>query len=311
MKIVLDAGHGMNTPGKRCLKSLDTNETREWFLNQRIVSKVENNLKEYEVEVLRVDDVTGVVDVPLADRTRKANAWGADIYCSFHHDAGANGSSAGGISIFTYRDSEREISLRDTLYECLRSAGGLGGRSNPKKAYPQLYVLNQTKMTAVLVEHGFMDSTKDTSIILTDGYAEKMACGWIEFFEKFLGIKKKELAPPIQKGDFSVMTDIQKELFVKNVLYIGLLDREADEGGLKHWVEKLTDYASIIDISNQFMESEEYRRRTVKVAYNRLLDREPDSEGFEHWVEWLAGEKTADDLYKTIMESEEYKAKNK
>ena len=43
-KIVLDAGHGRNTPGKRCLKSLDPAETREWVLNARICDKVEQLL---------------------------------------------------------------------------------------------------------------------------------------------------------------------------------------------------------------------------------------------------------------------------
>ena len=45
-------------------------------------------------------------------------------------------------------------------------------------------------MIAVLAEHGFMDSTTDTPIILTDDYAEKMANGWIAFFEQYLGITK-------------------------------------------------------------------------------------------------------------------------
>ena len=35
-KIALNAGHYLNTAGKRCLKKLDKNETREWVLNNRI-----------------------------------------------------------------------------------------------------------------------------------------------------------------------------------------------------------------------------------------------------------------------------------
>ena len=46
-KIALSAGHGKNTAGKRCKKSLDPNETREWVLNNRIADKVENLLKSY------------------------------------------------------------------------------------------------------------------------------------------------------------------------------------------------------------------------------------------------------------------------
>lgn len=190
-KIVLDAGHGLNTPGKRCMESIDAKETREWFLNQRIVSKVQEKLKNYDVEVLRVDDPTGKNDIDLNTRCRKANEFGADIYCAFHHNAGIAGGSGGGLVIITYDNSAEAIKMRNCLYDCLIAAGGLkGNRSNPKYANGSLRVLNGTKMIAVLAEHGFMDSTTDTPVILTDDYAEKMANGWIAFFEQYLGITK-------------------------------------------------------------------------------------------------------------------------
>ena len=73
-KIALDAGHGLYTPGKRTLVSLDSNETREWYLNDRICDRVEELLKEYEgYSLIRVDDTTGNVDVTLAERVRRAN----------------------------------------------------------------------------------------------------------------------------------------------------------------------------------------------------------------------------------------------
>lgn len=196
-KIVLDAGHGINTPGKRCMNSIDANETREWYLNQRIVSKLQEKLQDYDVEVLRVDDPTGNSDVPLSNRCSKANDFNADIYCSFHHNAGINGGSGGGLTVLTYDNSAEAVRLRDILYNCLIGAGGLAGnRSNPKYADPSLYVLNSTKMIAVLVEHGFMDSTTDTPVILTEEYAEKMADGWVAFFEQYLGIVKKDSTAP-------------------------------------------------------------------------------------------------------------------
>lgn len=45
-KLALDAGHGLYTAGKRCLKSLDPNETREWVLNNRICNKIQVELGE-------------------------------------------------------------------------------------------------------------------------------------------------------------------------------------------------------------------------------------------------------------------------
>lgn len=195
-KIVLGAGHGIDTAGKRCLKSIDRNETREWILNDRIVDKVESKLANYDVEVLRVDDTTGAKDVSLSDRVKKANNWKADLYCSFHHNAGINGGSGGGLTVITYDNRDSLVKLRDNLYSHLINAGGIkGNRATPKYADKNLYVLKNTNMSAVLVEHGFMDSTVDTPIILTEEYAEKMANGWIKFFENYLGIKKKITTP--------------------------------------------------------------------------------------------------------------------
>ena len=57
--IALDAGHGMVTAGKRCLQSLDPNQTREWWLNDRIMDQVQSLLATYDCQVLRVDDTTG------------------------------------------------------------------------------------------------------------------------------------------------------------------------------------------------------------------------------------------------------------
>lgn len=191
-KIVLDAGHGMNTPGKRCLKAIDSKETREWWLNNRIVTKVQNKLKEYDVDVLRVDDPTGATDVSLGNRVNQANKFGADLYCSFHHNAGIYGGSGGGIVVITYDNRSELVKIRDILYDKLIKATGLkGNRYSPKCTNSEFDVLEHTNMNAVLVEHGFMDSTVDVPIILSEAFAEKCANAWIEFFVEYLGIKKK------------------------------------------------------------------------------------------------------------------------
>ena len=50
VKIAIDAGHGINTKGKRCLKSIDSKETREWWLNDRIADRLQKKLAEYNKE---------------------------------------------------------------------------------------------------------------------------------------------------------------------------------------------------------------------------------------------------------------------
>lgn len=213
-RIVLSAGHGYNTAGRRTTKGLATPQMREWEMNSRIVEKVMDKLDEYDVEVLRVDDPTGTKDISLPTRVKNANAFKADIYCSFHHNAGINGGNGGGLTVLTYSDSDKHKQLRNMLYNSLVLHGGIkGNRSNPKYAKPSLYELKATNMVSVLVEHGFMDSKVDTPIIVTDDYAEKMANGWIDFFEKYLGIQKKSFigkSPVLKYSDEVTVLEFQK-----------------------------------------------------------------------------------------------------
>ncbi|MER2089666.1 MAG: N-acetylmuramoyl-L-alanine amidase [Sporosarcina sp.] len=83
VKIVIDAGHGFNTPGKR-----SPDDEREWTFNNKVAQYAIAKLETYEdVEILRVDDPSGKTDVPLNTRTNRANKWKADVYASIHHNA--------------------------------------------------------------------------------------------------------------------------------------------------------------------------------------------------------------------------------
>ena len=209
-KIALGAGHGANTSGKRCLKSLDPNETREWWLNDRICDYVESYLKEYEgYSLLRLDDSDdGEDDVTLATRANAANEWGADFYLSVHHNAGINGGSGGGIVAYTHpQSSEESVEWRNALYYSLIKHTGLAGnRSNPK-ATANLYVLRKSSMPAVLLELGFMDSKTDVPVILTNDYAQKCAKAIVEVIAQRAKLTKKPTPPAalyrVQVGAFS------------------------------------------------------------------------------------------------------------
>lgn len=193
LKVALDAGHYLHTPGKRCLKSLDPNETREWVLNNRVARLVEELLAGYEdVETLRVDDPDGKLDVTLATRVQRANKWGADIYISIHHNAGINGGSGGGIVVYCCPDaSKTSVELRDKLYEALIRHTGLKGNRADGTAEANLYVTKHTTMPANLLELGFMDSSTDVPIILTDAFAESCANAIVEVIVQQEGLKKK------------------------------------------------------------------------------------------------------------------------
>ena len=162
-KLSITAGHYKNTPGKRCLKSLDPNETREWTLNSRIAERVEALLKAYDgIEILRTDDRTGKTDVSLQARTNKANNFGADFYLSIHHNAGVNGGKGGGIVAYVYTSPDAEsLAWQKDLYNALVAKTGLKGNRSTPLAKKNLHEVRESKMPAVLLELGFMDSATE------------------------------------------------------------------------------------------------------------------------------------------------------
>lgn len=207
-KIALSAGHGKNTPGKRCLKKIDKKETREWVLNSRICELVEKNLSNYEnCSVIRLDDKTGKKDISITNRTNKANKENADIYISVHHNAGIKGGSGGGIMAFTYlKVGEKTEKLQELLYKKLIDKTGLKGNRSAPLSKANLGELRQSKMPAVLLECGFMDSTTDTPIILTKEFAEKCALAISEAIVETGKLKQKQSAKKlyiVQAGTFS------------------------------------------------------------------------------------------------------------
>jgi N-acetylmuramoyl-L-alanine amidase len=217
LKIALDAGHRMDTPGKRCLKSLDPNETREWWLNDRIADRVEKLLAGYnDVDVLRVDDTTGKKEIDLSARCKAANTWNADFYLSIHHNAGINGGSGGGIVAYMYPGaSSTTKAWRDELYNALIAHTGLKGNRSSPKSTGNYFVLRETKAQAVLLELGFMDSRTDVPKILTDEYAQQCAEAIVEVIVKRGGLKKATPSPTatlyrVQVGAFSKRENAEK-----------------------------------------------------------------------------------------------------
>lgn len=182
-KIALNAGHGINTAGKRCLKSLDPNETREWWLNNRICNKIEAKLKANYTgyNLIRLDDTTGNIDVALKNRTNKANSFGADFYLSIHHNAGVGGKSGGGVIAITYtKVGSKTLEYQKALYDAIIAKTGLkGNRANPLQKH-NLHEVRESKMPCVLLECGFMDSSTDVPIILTEEFADKVASACVE-----------------------------------------------------------------------------------------------------------------------------------
>lgn len=192
-KLALSAGHYLGNP-KRCHKSLDPNETREWWLNDRIADKLEKLLAEYNgIEVLRLDDTTGKKSVSNEERARIANNWKADLYLAIHHNASDKIFSGGGISAYIHSTNAKPgaAEWQKAFYDaCIKYTGLKGNRATPL-ARKALYECGAPNCPSTLLELGFMTSTVDVPIILTDAYATKIAKALAEVIVERCGASKK------------------------------------------------------------------------------------------------------------------------
>lgn len=222
MIIAIDAGHYNDTPGKRCMKSIDPKETRERHLNARMAEHVEELLlKGYECEVLRVDDRTGKTDPSLAERAARANRAGATAFVSIHHNAGINGGSGGGICVYTTRNADaKRLEFQKAVYdETVKLTGLKGNRATPLPVENHTVTYN-AKMPAILGEFGFMDSKTDVPIILTDEFSRKCAQGIVNALVRVFKINKKE----IKKMDkFSDIENSGYKDYINRAAELGLM----------------------------------------------------------------------------------------
>lgn len=204
-KLALNAGHSYLTAGKRCLKSIDPNETREYVLNKRVCDKIQSILSEFqEIEILRIDDGS---EIPLRLRTDKANSFGAQFYLSIHHNAGIYGGTGGGIEAYVYpKVDNTTLSWQNDLYqELIKQTTLRGNRATPLKS-ADFAEVRDTKMPAVLLELGFMDSLSDTPIILNEAFADKAAKACADVI-----VKKAKLTPKVKKKS---LEEIAKEVIL-------------------------------------------------------------------------------------------------
>ncbi|MCO0597359.1 N-acetylmuramoyl-L-alanine amidase [Peribacillus butanolivorans] len=168
MKIIIDAGHGPNTPGKRSPDGM-----REYTFNSRVADVMRDELEKYEGVTVIFTHADGT-DVPLKDRTNKANKAGADVFISLHANANTGKMGDwGGIDTFVYKTNPKASrALADVVQRNLIEATGLRNRGVKTADF---HVLRESKMTAILIEHGFMDSTTDLPLLKTDEY--RVLCG--------------------------------------------------------------------------------------------------------------------------------------
>ena len=188
MKIVLDAGHGLRTAGKQT-----PDGEKEWSFNNTVLLAAQLKLLTIDhMQLLRVDDATGKVDIPLHIRTDRANAWKADLYISFHHNAHTGTwGDWGGVETYTMDAvgaNPKSVQLAQLIQPSVVRAMDLRSRGVRKK---NLHVLRETTMPAILIEGGFMDSRTDIETLRNpkrlQAQGEAIATAIIEYF----GLLKK------------------------------------------------------------------------------------------------------------------------
>ena len=176
MLICIDAGHYIGTPGKRCLKGIDPG--RPGMDPEQPGGRPPGG----HPGGVRLSDHAG------GRRDRRA---GCDPVPA---GGGSQPGPGGCVSVHSpqCRDQRRlrrrhrvlcgpghqrqsEV-VRDAVYRYTVAATGLQGNQAQPLAEQSLYVLNYTTMPATLIELGFMDSTTDTPIILTERFCRR-GCG--------------------------------------------------------------------------------------------------------------------------------------
>ena len=174
MKVLIDNGHGKETPGKRSPDGL----LREYRYAREIASGIVTELR------ARGIDATGLVpeeeDIPLQERARRANEWcgrlGTEnvILVSIHCNAAGNGEwmNARGWSAYTSKGTTKADTLATMLYEAAgKNFTNQKIRKDMSDGDPDweesFYILKKTKCPAVLTENFFMDNKEDVSYMLS------------------------------------------------------------------------------------------------------------------------------------------------
>ena len=151
--IMLDAGHGGSDPGAVYNGRKEKDDTLE------LVMAIGDILKNNGVEV----DYTRTSDVYQSpyQKAMLANEAGVDFFVSIHRNSFPTDNVVSGVESLVYNKTGIKYELAQEINEQLETIGFVNLGVN---ARPNLVVLRRTKMPAVLVEVGFINSDVDNKI---------------------------------------------------------------------------------------------------------------------------------------------------
>ena len=153
ISIMLDAGHGGTDPGAVYQGRKEADDTLKLTL---AVGEILQN-RGFDVEYTRTTDV---YESPY-QKAMEANEAGVDYFVSIHRNSYPTDNEVSGVESLVYNLSGIKYEMAKNINEQLESVGfvNLGVH-----ARPNLVVLKRTKMPAVLVEVGFINSDTDNQL---------------------------------------------------------------------------------------------------------------------------------------------------
>lgn len=177
--VLLDNGHGINTPGK-CSPDKTLLEYK-WA--REIVDKLMVEFDKLGIRSVKL--VPEDTDISLRERVRRANQHYKNnnkqaILISVHcNAAGSDGKwhNACGWSVFVAQNaSSNSKRLARNLYEEAEKRGLKGNRSAPKEKYwvQSLAMCRDTNCPAVLTENMFQDNKEDVALLLSEEGKKKI-----------------------------------------------------------------------------------------------------------------------------------------
>lgn len=179
--IVIDAGHGGKDPG-----ALSINKNKEKDLNLSVSLKLDQELRSLGYNTIMTRNTDEFID--LYERARIANDSYADVFVSIHGNSHDNKSIAGIQVLYcpATQSEKKEIDqhpfAKSIMDELLKATGAVDKGIIQR---PNLVVLRETKMPAVLVETGFLSNSAEEKLLFTEDYQNKIVNGIIKGIEKY------------------------------------------------------------------------------------------------------------------------------
>lgn len=152
-KVILDAGHGGPEPGAIFEGRQEKDD------NLRLALAVGQILEDNGIDVAftRVEDV---YDTPF-EKAQIANREGGDFLISFHRNSSPQDNQYSGVETLVFNQSGEKVQLANNINAALEDVGfrNLGVRERPG-----LVILRRSRMPAVLVETGFINTEADNEL---------------------------------------------------------------------------------------------------------------------------------------------------